>query len=358
MISAPPGASRTRSPLRQVSDLAARRAARERRVLGQMQRLAMHRHDDLRLHPVEQVGELVAARMAGDVDQMGAVGDDLDALVDQPVDRRGRRFSLPGMVREEKITRSPRRECDVGMLVGGDARQRRARLALAAGAERHHLVGRQIAVGVDRAERRDAVEIAGLARDLDDPLHGAADHHDLAVAGRAASATARRRATLEAKVVTATRPARSGSVRRGSWRHRPPTASGRRAPHWWNRRPARGSPPRRARAAWLRRSAGRRTGVGSIFQSPVCSTVPSGVRMTSAFDSGIECAIDTSSMSNGPSVKRPPSGTMVTGISGAPGSLARLASQQRGGERRGVDRQLAAAATGRAARRNGPHARG
>ena len=69
-----------------------------------------------------------------------------------------------------------------------------------------------------------------------------------------------------------------------------------------------------------------RIGVGSIFQSPVCSTVPTGVRMMSAFDSGIECAIETSSMSNGPTLKRLPSGTMVTGMSGAPGSLARLAA--------------------------------
>ena len=69
------------------------------------------------------------------------------------------------------------------MLVLGDARERRARLALAAGAKRHHLVGRQIAVGVDRAEVLDALEIAGLARDLDDALHGAADHHHLALGG-------------------------------------------------------------------------------------------------------------------------------------------------------------------------------
>ena len=48
--------------------------------------------------------------------------------------------------------------------------------------------------------------------------------------------------------------------------------------------------------------------------------------MIRAFDSGIEWAIETSSMSNGPSVKRPPSGTMLTGISGAPGSPSRLAS--------------------------------
>jgi hypothetical protein len=66
--------------------------------------------------------------------------------------------------------------------------------------------------------------------------------------------------------------------------------------------------------------------MGSIFQSPVCSTLPSAVRMMRPFDSGIECAMETSSMSKGASEKRPPGGTMVTGISGAPGSLCRLAS--------------------------------
>ena len=93
------------------------------------------------------------------------------------------------------------------MLVLGDARERGARLALAAGAQRHDLVGRQVAVELGAAEILDAVEIAGLARDLLDAVHRAADHHDLAAGdARAASATARMRATLEAKVVTATRP--------------------------------------------------------------------------------------------------------------------------------------------------------
>ena len=50
--------------------------------------------------------------------------------------------------------------------------------------------------------------------------------------------------------------------------------------------------------------------------------------MMSAFASGIECAIDTISTSNGPTLKRLPSGTIVTGISGAPGSLARLAANK------------------------------
>ena len=51
-----------------------------------MQRLAMHRDQDFRLDPADQFLELGAARMAGDVHQMGAVGDHLDALVDQAVE--------------------------------------------------------------------------------------------------------------------------------------------------------------------------------------------------------------------------------------------------------------------------------
>src|SRR5438874_344046 len=43
--------------------------------------------------------------------------------------------------------------------------------------------------------------------------------------------------------------------------------------------------------------------------------------MISPFDSGIECAMLTSSTSNGPTVKRLSSATTLTGMSGAPGSL-------------------------------------
>ncbi len=60
--------------------LADAEAARERGVLGHVQRLAVHRDQDLRAHPADHVLELGEPRMAGDVHQMGAVGDDLDAL--------------------------------------------------------------------------------------------------------------------------------------------------------------------------------------------------------------------------------------------------------------------------------------
>src|SRR5262245_5725733 len=69
------------------------------------------------------------------------------------------------------------------MVVLGNAGERGARLALAAGAECEHLVRRQVAVNLDGTKILDAVEIAGLARDLGDALHGAADQADLASTG-------------------------------------------------------------------------------------------------------------------------------------------------------------------------------
>ena len=52
-------------------------------------------------------------------------------------------FSLPGMVRDEKITVSPAFNSARRMVVGSDARERRARLALAAGGEGQNPLARQ-----------------------------------------------------------------------------------------------------------------------------------------------------------------------------------------------------------------------
>ncbi len=77
-------------------------------MLGKMQRLAMRRNEDFRPHPADHVAQFIAPRMAGDVDEMGAVGDDLDALLDQTVDHPRYRLFVAGIGRAEKITRSPR----------------------------------------------------------------------------------------------------------------------------------------------------------------------------------------------------------------------------------------------------------
>ena len=177
----------------------------------------------------------------------------------RPLMTRADRLLVAGNGARGEDHRSPLRQRHLGMLVLGDARERGARLALAAGAQRHHLVGRQIAVDLHAAElaarRRDSRSRARPAttRSMARPTTTTSRP-----AARAASATARMRADVggEGRDRDAA-AARRRSVRQASWRRRLPTASGPRAPHWWNRRSARGSPPRRARAAWPRRSAGR-----------------------------------------------------------------------------------------------------
>ncbi len=57
------------------------------------------------------------------------------------------------------------------------------------------------------------------------------------------------------------------------------------------------------------------SGVASIFQSPVCRMVPSGVRMARPLGSGIEWVMVTISMSKAPSWNRPPSGISVRSTS-------------------------------------------
>ena len=268
-------------------------------------------------------------------------------------------FSLPGMVRDEKITRSPRDSAISGC----------SSAAMRASAARGSpwlpvqsattLSRRQIAIDVHAAELLHPFEIAGLARDLitrsmarpttttsrPAAARGVGDGADArdvggeggdrdARAARLRSASASVRAT---SVSDGERPSRTALV------ELPISA----------RQPS--APSARSLASSV---GGPITGVGSIFQSPVCSTLPCGVRRISALDSGIECATETSSMSNGPTLKRRPSATSFTGMSGAPGSPCALGLEQRRGERRRVDRHLQLAARGRTARRNGPRARG
>ena len=156
----------------------------------------------------------------------------------------------------------------------------------------------------------------------------------------AALATERRRATWDAKVVTPTRP---GAVLISSASVLATSVSDGERPS----RTALVESPTSARQPSLPSArslassvGGPSTGVGSIFQSPVCSTVPSAVRMMRPFDSGIEWAIETSSMSNG--TEREAAAERHDGDRNL--RRARLAQplglEQRGGERRGVDRNL------------------
>ena len=113
-------------------------------MLCHVQRLAMHRNEDLRTHPADHVLELGAPRMAGHMHEVGSVGDDLDALGDEAVDHLHDRLLVAGNGARGKDHAVAARKRHVRVIVLRDARQRGARLALAAGAERHHLVGRQV----------------------------------------------------------------------------------------------------------------------------------------------------------------------------------------------------------------------
>ncbi len=118
--------------------------------------------------------------MAGHMDEMGAVGNDLDALRDQAIDDGAHRLLVAGNGARRKDHAISLVQRHLRMVVIGDARQRRARLALASRAQRQHLVGREMAVEIGTAEVLHALEITGFARHLDHALHGASDHHDLA----------------------------------------------------------------------------------------------------------------------------------------------------------------------------------
>ena len=131
-------------------------------------------------------------------------------------------FSLPGMMRDEKITTSPSSSTMLRMVVAGDAGQRGARLALAAGADQHDLVARHVAGLVLGQKARHVGEIAVLARRLVHPPQRAPDQRDVAVVGRARharSSTAARHSRRSRRP----RPARhSGrSARSSDWRSSP-----------------------------------------------------------------------------------------------------------------------------------------
>ena len=228
--------------------------------------------------------------------------------------RRGRRacsagcgsaISLPGITREEKMQWSPCAQVDVRVGALGDARQGRARLALAAGAEVEDLVVAGSAGLVVVDEGLDALHQADRLGRRGHPVHRAADQADAPAVGLGGAdhGVHPRHVGGEAghRDLALQRRRSAGSARRAP---RPPSPPGRRRRRWWNRRPwpAR---PRRPAGGWRRcRSAPPSSGSGSIFQSPVCRIVPSGVRIARPLGSGIEWVSVIRSSSNGPELDR------------------------------------------------------
>ena len=142
----------------------------------------------------------------------------------------------------------------------------------------------------------------------------------------AASAMERIRPRFEAKMVTATRFFARATTSERPWATSPSDGL----------RPARtalvesqimASTPSALISARRFMSIGRPTrGSWSIFQSPVCSTLPIGVRINTAVGSGNECDMAISSRSKGPMEKRCPCSTTLVGTRGALGSISRFAA--------------------------------
>ena len=87
--------------------------------------------------------------------------------------------SLPGMIRDEKMTVSPSPSLS-SWLPEGDAAERRARLALPAGGDDQHLIARQAHRFVEADRRREILEIARRLGDAQDAVERAAGDAHLA----------------------------------------------------------------------------------------------------------------------------------------------------------------------------------
>ena len=182
-ISAAPGAKRTMSPLRTLSTSFTPAARASLACSERCRRLAVHGDGDARLHPGVHLLQLLAARMAGDVHQRVAVGDDLAAEIDEPVLDTADRALVAGDGARRKNDDVALVQLHLGMLVLGDARDGSTRLALAAGAQQNHFVRLQVGEMPLVVILEPGRQIARLHGHGDDAVHGAARHDDVAADG-------------------------------------------------------------------------------------------------------------------------------------------------------------------------------
>ena len=194
---------------------------------------------------------------------------------------------------------SPAPTVDLVVAVG-HPRQRGHRLALRAGGDEHDLVVGEVVELLDVDEHAVGhVEVAEVGGDAHVAHHRAADQGDLAaVRVSAASSTCCTRCTWEEKQATMIRRSRVPNT----WSSAGPMSrSGVVKPGHLGvgRVDEERSTPSSPSRAKPRRSVSRpSSGSWSILKSPVCSTVPAGVRMATASASGIEWLTATNSQSN------------------------------------------------------------
>ena len=150
-----------------------------RKVCG----LTMNGHANGGFGPLVHLLQLVAARVAGDVDQRFTVENDLYALIDERVlDVEDQLLvARNGAGRENHHVAG--RERGVAVIVTGQLGERGAGFALRTGEDDDQLLARHRVELVFGKERGDAVEITELARHVAHPQQRAAQHHDLATCG-------------------------------------------------------------------------------------------------------------------------------------------------------------------------------
>ena len=213
------------------------------------------------------------------------------------------RSSFPGTGLRRDDHRVAALDRDRRVVAVGDPRQRRHRLALAAGAEDQLLVR----AGARRARRGltstslGHVDVAEVAGDVQVLPHRAADDRDLA-------------ADLDGDVDRLLHPVHVRRERddedRGPcgsgmiWRNASPTSrseprQARAARRSSSRRASGRRRGCRARRAGRRRSSARRPACGRASSRPCAATRPAAVSSTTATQSGIECAMRTNSSGTG-----------------------------------------------------------
>src|SRR5262245_55576140 len=149
----------------------------------EMPALAVHRNGDAGLDPAIELLELAAAGVARDVDGLVLIRDDLDAQIRQAVLHAPYGLFVAGDGARRKDHPVTLFEFDIGMLALRHARERRARLALAPGAQGNDLARRELAEDGFVVEFEIGVEIAGRLGRLDHAEHGPADDDEFAAGG-------------------------------------------------------------------------------------------------------------------------------------------------------------------------------
>ncbi len=154
-------------------------ALRDAGVLRQLPVFAVHRHEVARAHQRQDQLELLLGAVAGHVHVLHAVGDDVRAAPGHVAHGARDRLLVAGNRPRREHDRVVGTQAHEAVVVDGDARQRRLRLALRAGRDAQHVLRRVVGhVAVADLHARRHPQEAEALRDLGGLLHAAADERD------------------------------------------------------------------------------------------------------------------------------------------------------------------------------------